>query len=49
MPLGEEAVSWVENYLEYGRPWLLNGVASDVLFPQPARAADDAPDLLAPH
>lgn len=33
VPLGEEAVSWVENYLEYGRPWLLNGVASDVLFP----------------
>lgn len=23
----------MENYLEYGRPWLLNGVASDVLFP----------------
>lgn len=33
VPLGEEAVMWVENYLEYGRPWLLNGVASDVLFP----------------
>ena len=33
VPLGEEAVLWVENYLEYGRPWLLNGVASDVLFP----------------
>ncbi|ONG11482.1 site-specific tyrosine recombinase XerD [Klebsiella pneumoniae] len=26
VPLGEEAVLWVENYLEYGRPWLLNGV-----------------------
>lgn len=33
VPLGEEAVLWVENYLEYGRPRLLNGVASDVLFP----------------
>ncbi|MDF7681399.1 site-specific tyrosine recombinase XerD [Enterobacteriaceae bacterium ESL0689] len=33
VPLGEEAVLWVENYLQHGRPWLLNGVASDVLFP----------------
>lgn len=33
VPLGEEAVQWVENYLQYGRPWLLNGTASDVLFP----------------
>ncbi len=33
VPLGEEAVYWVENYLEYGRPWLLNGVSIDVLFP----------------
>lgn len=33
VPLGEEAVYWLENYLEYGRPWLLNGVSIDVLFP----------------
>ncbi|KEA54532.1 MULTISPECIES: site-specific tyrosine recombinase XerD [Mangrovibacter] len=33
VPLGEEAVYWLEQYLTYSRPWLLNGVASDVLFP----------------
>lgn len=33
VPLGEEAVYWVENYLEHGRPWLLNGASIDVLFP----------------
>lgn len=33
VPLGEEAVYWVENYLLHGRPWLLNGVSVDVLFP----------------
>lgn len=33
VPLGEEAVYWVETYMEHGRPWLLNGQASDVLFP----------------
>ncbi|OAT75146.1 site-specific tyrosine recombinase XerD [Mangrovibacter phragmitis] len=33
VPLGEEAVYWLEQYLAYSRPWLLNGVASDVLFP----------------
>ncbi|STM47169.1 tyrosine recombinase [Escherichia coli] len=33
MPLGEEAVYWLETYLEHGRPWLLNGVSIDVLFP----------------
>lgn len=33
VPLGEEAVHWLEHYLEYGRPWLLNGQSSDVLFP----------------
>nr|WP_282552114.1 site-specific tyrosine recombinase XerD [Providencia rustigianii] len=33
IPLGEEAIYWVEKYLEYGRPDLLNGKASDVLFP----------------
>lgn len=30
--LGEEAVYWLEIYLEYGRSWLLNGVLIDVLF-----------------
>ncbi len=33
VPLGEEAVYWIEHYLEYGRPWLLNGQTLDVLFP----------------
>ncbi|WP_048636215.1 site-specific tyrosine recombinase XerD [Brenneria goodwinii] len=33
VPLGEEAVYWIEQYLEYGRPWLLNGQTLDVFFP----------------
>lgn len=33
VPLGEEAVYWIENYLEYGRPWLVNDRPIDVLFP----------------
>lgn len=33
VPLGEEAIHWIEQYLEYGRPWLLNGQTLDVLFP----------------
>ncbi|WP_313326890.1 site-specific tyrosine recombinase XerD [Enterobacter oligotrophicus] len=33
VPLGEEAVYWLETYLEHGRPWLLNGVSIDILFP----------------
>ncbi|MGE9551618.1 site-specific tyrosine recombinase XerD [Erwinia amylovora] len=33
VPLGEEAVHWLEQYIEYGRPWLLNGQTLDVLFP----------------
>ncbi|ACS87062.1 site-specific tyrosine recombinase XerD [Musicola paradisiaca] len=33
VPLGEEAVYWVEQYLEYGRPWLLDGQTLDVMFP----------------
>ncbi|KAA8998129.1 site-specific tyrosine recombinase XerD [Affinibrenneria salicis] len=33
VPLGEEAVYWIEYYLEHGRPWLLNGQTPDVLFP----------------
>lgn len=33
VPLGEEAVYWIEQFLAHGRPWLLNGQACDVLFP----------------
>ena len=33
VPLGEEAIYWIENYLQYGRPWLVNGQSIDVLFP----------------
>lgn len=33
VPLGEEALHWLEQYIEYGRPWLLNGQTLDVLFP----------------
>lgn len=33
VPLGEEAVHWLEQYLEHGRPWLTNGRTLDVLFP----------------
>lgn len=49
VPLGEEAVYWLENYLEHGRPWLLNGVAIDVLFPSQRARAGNAANLLAPH
>ncbi|WP_440865683.1 site-specific tyrosine recombinase XerD [Symbiopectobacterium purcellii] len=33
VPLGEEAIYWLERYLEHVRPWLLNGQTLDVLFP----------------
>ncbi|MFT5788967.1 MAG: integrase/recombinase XerD, partial [Shewanella sp.] len=33
VPLGELAVTEVENYLKYARPELLKGKQSDVLFP----------------
>nr|WP_234471802.1 site-specific tyrosine recombinase XerD [Erwinia sp. S43] len=33
VPMGEEAIYWIERFIEYGRPWLLNGQALDVLFP----------------
>jgi len=33
VPLGEEAVYWVERYLDEARPELLQGQSSDVLFP----------------
>ncbi len=33
VPLGEEAVHWVEYYLEHARSWLMNERSSDILFP----------------
>jgi integrase/recombinase XerD len=33
IPLGEEAIGWVERYLKEARGLLQNGLASDVLFP----------------
>lgn len=33
VPLGEEAVYWVERYIEEARPELLKGQSSDILFP----------------
>ena len=33
VPMGEEAVVWIERYLRDGRAELLNGRPSDVLFP----------------
>ncbi|WP_127956476.1 site-specific tyrosine recombinase XerD [Serratia microhaemolytica] len=33
VPIGEEARHWLEHYLEYGRPWIVNRHAIDVLFP----------------
>lgn len=33
VPLGEEALLWLERYLQEGRPLLLKGAPSDVLFP----------------
>ena len=33
VPLGMEAQNWLERYLRHGRPELLNGRQSDVLFP----------------
>jgi len=33
VPLGVEAVYWLEQYMEHGRPWLLNGQTPDVMFP----------------
>ncbi len=32
VPLGEEAMSWLDRYLKYSRPMLLNQVQSDALF-----------------
>lgn len=33
VPLGEQALYWLENYLQYGREWLLQGCVGHVLFP----------------
>lgn len=33
VPLGEEAIFWIEKYLTESRPILLNGCTNDVLFP----------------
>lgn len=33
VPLGEEAIYWLEQYLEYSRPWLINNGTVDILFP----------------
>ena len=33
VPLGEEAIYWIENYLQYSRPWLINEQSIDILFP----------------
>lgn len=33
VPMGEDAIYWIERFIEYGRPWLLNGQTLDVLFP----------------
>ena len=37
VPLGEEAVYWIEYYLEHGRPWLLDGLSLDIVFPSSRR------------
>ena len=33
VPMGEEATYWVAQFINYGRPMLLNGQSSDVVFP----------------
>ena len=33
VPMGEEAVHWIKQFVLYARPVLLNGQSSDVLFP----------------
>lgn len=33
IPLGEEAIYWLEKYIDEGRPDLLKGKTSDILFP----------------
>lgn len=33
VPMGEEANHWISQFMLYGRPFLLNGQSSDVVFP----------------
>lgn len=33
VPMGEEAAHWVRQFIRYGRPILLNGQSTDVIFP----------------
>lgn len=33
VPMGEEAVYWIGQFIQYGRPLLLNGLALDIVFP----------------
>ena len=33
VPMGEEAIAWIERYVREARPFLLDGKPSDVLFP----------------
>ncbi|SUC08917.1 tyrosine recombinase XerD [Pasteurella canis] len=33
VPIGEEATYWIKQFMLYGRPFLLNGQSSDVIFP----------------
>ncbi|WP_133543293.1 site-specific tyrosine recombinase XerD [Mesocricetibacter intestinalis] len=33
VPMGEEAAYWIGQFFSYGRPFLLNGQSSDVVFP----------------
>lgn len=33
VPLGEEAIAWIERYVREARPFILDGKPSDVLFP----------------
>ena len=33
VPLGEEAIYWLEQYLQYGRPTLMQGKTDDIVFP----------------
>ncbi|AWK15341.1 site-specific tyrosine recombinase XerD [Candidatus Fukatsuia symbiotica] len=33
VPLGEEAMYWIEKYMEHGRHWLINGQPLDIFFP----------------
>ena len=48
VPMGEEALLWLQRYLAGPRAELLKGVPCDVVFPS-TRAANDSPDLLASY